>query len=350
MSATHLNLEDRRGWLKFQHILTSFTSDYIDLIAPEQTDLSLQSQTLTIAFNFVSDRPDAEYLNRFTRQLEGWLSRLRLVGVRRIEIQFFAPDADSPAFTTALDVRFIPSSAIQTVSSTAQPAPQPRRAAGLVRRLRGWLVSPENIENLQTAGKLAVRDPRGFLTGARNLVVGNFVKAIDWIDTYPWEEKFQGAVRAQKRRHQRNFWKAILEDAVIVLVIVLALWWVFDYFSGPRLDLAAMPPQHYDRDMSAPRYRCGWPGVTIENYVCLQRGMSYEQVVSILGGDGKPMGLDYQFLGSENKALELQEKFRRGESINYRELPIIISWESKDMVINATFRDNYLLARGYRKL
>lgn len=349
MGTTYLNLEDRRSWLKFQHILTSFVSDYIDLVAPEQTELQLQSQTLTIACNFVSDRPDPDYVNCFTHQLEAWLQRLRLVGVSRVELQFYLPDTDRPSYATTLTVQFIPSSAIQT-GTTNQVVARPRRASGLLRRLRGWLVSPENLENLQTSGRLAVRDPRGFLTGARNLVVSNFVRAIDWVDTYPWEEKFQSTVQWQKRRHQRNLWKAIIEDVVIALVIFLALWWVFDYFSGPTLNLSAMPPQHYDRSMDAPRYRCGFPGVKLENYVCLQRGMSYEQVERILGGEGKPLGLDYQFMGSENEPQKLHEMFSRGEKIDYRKQPIVISWESKDMVINATFLDNRLMARGYRKL
>jgi hypothetical protein len=351
MGVTNLNLEDRRSWLKFQHILTSFVSDYIDLVAPEQIDLRLQSHTLTIAFNFVNDRPEGDYVNRFTRQLEQWLNRLRLVGVRRIELEFYAPDADSPSLVTAIEVQFIPASAIQSSANdqTVKQARTPRRG-GLVRRLRGWLVSPENIENLQTSGRLAVRDPKGFLTSARNLVVGNLTRAIDWVDTFPWEEKFQSSVQAQKRRHQRNLGKAIFEDAVIVLVMVLALWWVFDYFSGPTLDVSAMPAQHYDSSMDAPRYRCAGHGIKLENYICLQRGMSYEQVAGILGSEGKPMGIDYQFGGSINQSREIQEKLKRGEAIDYRKQPVIMSWQSNNMVINATFKDNELVARGYRKL
>jgi len=349
MRATNLNLTDRRSWLKFQHILTSFVSDYFDLVAPEQTELKLQAQTLTIAFTFLADTVDQDCANRFTQQLERWLLRLQLAGVRRIELQFFLADGDLPVLERGLEIHYIAPSALQTADNSAVTQ-SPRRSGGLVRRIRNWLLSPENIENLQTSSRLAVRDPKGFLASAGATVRTNFVKAIDWIDTYPWEEKFQSTVQAQKRRHQRNLWKALFEDALILLVIVVAALWIANHFAGPTLDISAMPAQHYDNSMTSPRYRCSSPGIKLENYICLQKGMSYEQVSSILGSEGKPLGIDYQFGGSLNQSQEIREKLARGESVNWKEQPVIISWQNNEMVLNATFRNNELVARGYRKL
>ncbi len=347
MRATNLNLTDRRSWLKFQHILTSFVSDYFDLVAPEQTELKLEAQTLTIAFTFLADQVDQDYANRFTGQLEQWLQRLQLAGVRRIELQFFMADGDRPVLERGMDIHYIAPDAIQTAPTASIRQSQ---SGSVVRRLRNWLLSPQNIENLRTSTRLAVRDPKGFLETTGNAVRTSFVRAIDWIDTYPWEEKFRSAVQVQKRRHQRNLWKALFEDTVILGVIALLALWIANYFAGPTLDISAMPAQHYDNSMVAPRYRCSTPGIKLENYICLQRGMSYEQVSSILGAEGKPLGIDYQFGGSLNQSQEIQQKLAKGEPVNWKEQPVIISWQSKDIVINGTFRNNELVARGYRKL
>lgn len=348
MRASSLNLTDRRSWLKFQHILTSFVSDYFDLVAPEQTELKLQAQTLTIAFTFLADQVDQEYANRFTGQLEQWLLRLQLVGVRRIELQFFLADGDRPVLERGMDIHYIAPNAVQTAQTGS--ISQSQQSGNLVHRFRSWLLSPQNLENLRTSSRLAVRDPKGFLASAGSAVRTSFVRAIDWIDTYPWEEKFRSAVQAQKRRHQRNLWKALFEDGVILGILVMLVLWVANYLSGPTLDVATLPAQHYDNSMVAPRYRCSSPGVKLENYICLQKGMSYEQVASILGAEGKPLGIDYQFGGSLNQSEEIRQKLQRGESVNWKEQPVIISWQSKDMVINGTFRNNELVARAYRKL
>jgi len=349
MRATNLNLTDRRSWLKFQHILTSFVSDYFDLVAPEQTELKLETQTLTITFTFLADTVDQDYANRFTQRIEQWLTRLQLAGVRRIELQFFLTDGDRPVLERGFDIHYIAPHALQTAGNEAI-ARSAKRSGGLVRRLRSWLLSPENVANLQSSSRLAIRDPKGFLVGAGSAVRTGFVRAIDWVDTYPWEEKFQGVVQSQKRRHQRNIWKALFEDAVILLVMALAVFWLADHFAGPTLDISAMPAQHYDNSMTSPRYRCASPGISLKNYACLQKGMSYEQVSSILGAEGKPLGIDYQFGGSLNQSQQIQEKLAKGEDVNWKEQPVIISWQNKDMVLNATFRNNELVARGYRKL
>lgn len=351
MRVTNLNLEDRRSWLKFQHILTSFVSDYIDLVAPEQTDVRLQSQVLTIAFSFIDGSENADYVNQFTQNLEGWLGRLRLVAVRRIQLEFYGPDGSEPVLTRGMDIDYIPASALSTAVDGGATVPSAtRRSMGIVRRLRGWLLSPENLANAQRTGRLAVRDPKGFLNSARVLVVSNFVQAVDWVDTFPWEEKFNNGIKWQKRRHERNLGKALFEDGVIFLVLAMALVWLANFFAAPTLDVSVMPPQHYDRNMDAPRYRCSFPGVSLENYVCLQRGMSYEQVASIFGGEGKPLSVDYQFSDATLNVQEIQRKLERGETVDYRQQPIVISWQTGNMVINTTFKDNELVARGYRKI
>ena len=351
MRVTNLNLEDRRGWLKFRHILTSFVSDYIDLVAPEQTDVRLHDQVLTIAFSFVDGSANPVAVNQFTQNLEGWLGRLRLLGVRRIELEFYSPEEAAPIFARGMDIEYISASALSTaVESGGAVQSTDRRSRGLVRRLRNWLLSPENLAGAHTAGRLAVRDPKGFLNSARVLVVSSFVQAIDWVDTFPWEEKFNSGVQWQKRRHQRNLAKALFEDSVILLVLAMAVLWVINFFAAPTLDVSVMPPQHYDRTMDAPRYRCSFPGVSLENYVCLHRGMSYEQVASIFGGEGTPLSVDYQFSDASLNVEEMRQKLERGEAIDYRKQPIVISWQSGNMVINTTFINNELVARGYRKL
>jgi hypothetical protein len=78
--------------------------------------------------------------------------------------------------------------------------------------------------------------------------------------------------------------------------------------------------------------------------------MSYEQVASIFGGEGTPVSVDYQFSDAALSVQEIQKKLERGETVDYRKQPIVISWQSGNMVVNTTFKDNELVARGYRKI
>ncbi|CAN1212354.1 hypothetical protein TUMEXPCC7403_19250 [Tumidithrix helvetica PCC 7403] len=346
MKAVRLNLEDRQSWQKLQHVLTSFVSDYIDLVAPEQTEFKFEQQVLSLAFTLISSRSDSDRANYFTQNLERFLSRLQLLGVRRIEFEFYSVGADSPAMTHGFDIEFVPAptpqTTIQSVSrsaivrsnknqalvQTGRPGANRARGGNIVRRLQGWLTDPKLWQNLQTGSRLVVRDPKTFLEATKSAALANFNTAINWVDTFPWEEWTQSKVQWQKRRHRRNLLKALVEDFVLVGLLLVALYFATDFLSGPSVNLAALPPQHYDNSFDPTKYRCGNPGVSLKNYVCLQKDMSYPQVASILGGEGKSLGIDRKF----------------------GDRAVIISWTSGDMSMNATFVEDKLVSRAYRKL
>jgi hypothetical protein len=63
MKAVRLNLEDKQNWQKLQYILTSLASDYMDLVAAEQTEFKFEQQILSIAFTLISADGDSDRLN-----------------------------------------------------------------------------------------------------------------------------------------------------------------------------------------------------------------------------------------------------------------------------------------------
>jgi hypothetical protein len=344
MKAVRLNLEDRQSWQKLQHVLTSFVSDYIDLVAPEQTEFKFEQQTLSLAFTLISSNVDSERANYFTQNLERFLSRLRLLGVRRIEFEFYGVGADSPVMTHGFDIAFTPAPVAQPTSAIVRssanrqalvptgksksPTANRSRAGHLVRRFQGWLTNPQLWQNFQSGSRLAVRDPKTFLEATKTSAIAKFNTAITWVDTFPWESWTQSKVQWQQRRHKRNLFKALVEDFILLGILVFALFWATDFLSGPSINLAAMPSQHYDSNFNPTQYRCGNPGVSLKNYVCLQREMTYPQVASILGAEGKSLGIDRK----------------------YGDRAVIIGWSGGDMSMNVTFVDDKLVTRAYRKL
>ncbi len=80
--------------------------------------------------------------------------------------------------------------------------------------------------------------------------------------------------------------------------------------------------------MTNVQYRCGNPAVSLKNYVCLGRGMRYDQVASILGSEGKPLGIDRKF----------------------GDRAVVISWTGSDLSMNATFVNDQMVSRAYRQL
>jgi len=56
--------------------------------------------------------------------------------------------------------------------------------------------------------------------------------------------------------------------------------------------------------------------------------MRYDQVSSILGGEGRPLGIDHK----------------------YGDRAVIVSWSNNDLSMNATFVDDKLVSRAYRQL
>jgi hypothetical protein len=335
MKTVKLNLEDRLSWQKFQHVLTSFASDYIDLLAPEQTLFKLDHQTLRLSFALISNYSDdlqdvsrRTRANIFTQNLEAFLARLPLVEVRRVELELIDLNNDETILATGFDLSYVPASAIATRPKfTNKSALVTRKLANLVNRAKAWLTTPEVQQNIASTSKLAIRNPKTFLAATGNLAKENFIVAINWVDTFPWEDWAKNRVAQQKRRHDRNLFKALVEDFLLLALLVFLSITAVNMLSVPAVNLANLP-SHYDQALDTPTSRCDWAGVNKKNYVCLSRGMSYRQVVSILGSEGKPLGFDQKF----------------GDQA------VIVSWQTPEQAMNITFREDSLVAKAYRDL
>lgn len=123
-----LNLEDRQSWQRFQRILTSFIADYIDLLAPEQADIRYDQETLFLGFTLLSAAPDDPQLAYFIAQLEQFLRRLPLAGIRSIELSFISVSTREsllvhrfPINYLAPDRSIVRSSTSSLRSSTSSP-------------------------------------------------------------------------------------------------------------------------------------------------------------------------------------------------------------------------------------
>jgi hypothetical protein len=343
MKAVRLNLEDRQAWKKLQHVLTSLASDYMDLVAAEQTEFKFEQQVLSIAFTLISTNSDRDRLNEFTQNIDRYFNRIQLVGVRRIEWEFYPIGEAVPVLTQGRDIPLVaapaplPQTALvktnnkRSLARNSQDGVLARgrfKVGNLVRRLRGWLVAPQTIAAAQRTSRITIRDPRGALEIVRTTAIAKFNDTIQWVDTFPWETWTKEKAQQIKRRHQRNLVRAIIEDVLVFGVMLMCLWWLTEALSGPTINLALLPQRHFDNNITNVQYRCGNPAISLKNYVCLGRGMRYNQVADILGSEGKPMGIDH----------------------NYGDRAVIISWAGKDMVMNATFVDDKLVTRAYRQL
>lgn len=356
MKAVRLNLENRQSWQKFQHILTSFVSDYIDLVAPEQSQFRFEQQILSLTFTLISASPDRDRANYFTQKIESFLSRLQLLGVRSVALEFFAANGeDLPVFTYGFEVAFIPAPQSTTESSIVRSSTQTivRRTTqttgggSLFRAIGNWLANFELLQNLRGVSRFAIRDPKQTLVNVKDAAFNQFSTAISWVDTFPWEDWFKAKLEWQKRRHNRNLFKALFEDFVLIGLLIFALFWTTDFLSGPTVNLAALPPQHYDSRLDSPNYRCGNPGINRKNYACLTRGMSYRQVASILGTDGKPLGIDPKFGQSIE---DIRRNAKATEKIDAAQVAVIVSWSNGNGNLNATFRNDALVAKAYSNL
>ncbi|MFM7885190.1 MAG: hypothetical protein ACKPCM_00515, partial [Pseudanabaena sp.] len=324
MKAVRLNLEDRQVWQKLQHVLTSFASDYMDLVAAEQTEFKFEQQVLSIAFTLIAANVNRDRLNEFTQSIDRYFNRLQLVEVRRIEWEFYIIGEDIPVLRQGRDIPLItapvplPKSAIARTEdrqSLTRNAPQGAFAKSrfkvdnLVRSLRGWLLDPKTIAAARTTSRITIRDPKRALEAIRTNAIAKFNDTIQWVDTFPWETWTKEKAQQIKRRHQRNLIRAVIEDVLLLGVLLMCLYWLTEVLSGPTINLALLPQRHYDNNITDVQYRCGNPGVTLKNYVCLGRGMGYDQVSSILGGEGKPLGIDHK----------------------YGDRAVIVSWSNKDL-------------------
>lgn len=343
MKAVRLNLEDRQAWQKLQHVLTSLASDYMDIVAAEQTEFKFEQQVLSIAFTLIEANSDRDRINEFTQNIDRYFNRLQLVSVRRIEWEFYIIGEDVPVLAQGRDIPLIaapaplPQSALvrkEDRQSLTRNTPQGAISKGrfkvgnLVRRLRGWLLDPRTIAAARITSRITIRDPKGALEAIRTNAIAKFNDTIEWVDTFPWETWTKEKAEQIKRRHQRNLVRAVIEDVIVLGVVLICLYWLTEALSGPTINLALLPPRHYDNNITNVQYRCGNPGVTLKNYVCLGRGMRYDQVSSILGGEGRPLGIDHK----------------------YGDRAVIVSWSNNDLSMNATFVDDKLVSRAYRQL
>jgi hypothetical protein len=356
MKAVRLNLEDKQNWQKLQYILTSLASDYMDLVAAEQTEFKFEQQILSIAFTLISADGDRDRLNEFTQILDRYFNRLQLLGARRIEWEFYLIGESVPMLTQGRDIPLLTAPVANVVANNSALARQPKRSslsqknqksqknlnrrsgsaiskgkakiADLAKAAYGWLTDPKTIAAAQTTSRLTIRDPRGTLIAVKDMAIARFEQTLQWVDTFPWETWTKEKAQQIKRRHQRNLVRAIIEDVLIFAVMAIAAFWLIESLSPPSFNLALLPQQHYDSNMTNAQYRCGNPAVNLKNYVCLTRGMRYDQVASILGSDGKPLGIDHK----------------------YGDRAVIISWSSPDLSLNATFVNDQLVSRAYRQL
>jgi hypothetical protein len=292
MKAVRLNLEDKQAWQKLQHVLTSLASDYMDLVAAEQTEFKFEQQVLSIAFTLITSAANRDRLNEFTQTIDRYFNRLQLVGVRCIEWEFYVIGEAAPFLVQGRDIPLI-----------EPPAPL-------------------NAIARDTAKRSPVQNPKGALDAVRIKAIAKFN------DTIQWEAWMQEKSQQIKRRHQRNLVRSIIEDVLILGVLAIASLWLIEALARPTFNLALLPKQHHDSNMTNVQYRCGNPAINLKNYICLARGMRYDQVASILGAEGKPLGIDRKF----------------------GDRAVIISWSSPDLGMNATFVNDKLVSRAYRQL
>lgn len=332
MKTGKLNLADRQSWSKFQHILTSFASDYIALVAPELTKFKLEQQVLILTFSLIKSQSDRANLNQFTHQLEQFVAKLELIGISEVRLQF-VNRAEVPILLLEhqFAVDFIAPSALQVTTSSLVKSKKPRSSLGKALGQSFGKLSGAKIRTVaQTTSALVARDPKGSLVKVGDFAKHNFIAAINWVDTFPWENWKNSVIAAQKRRHARNLVKALIEDALILAALLISLFWGMNLISFASIDIATMPAAHYDRSIGEQKYRCGLlPGVNKRNYLCLARNMSYKQVSSILGGSGQPLGLNPE----------------------YGQQAVTITWKTwTGGSLNAVFAGDRLVARAYQNI
>jgi len=239
MKAVRLNLEDRQAWQKLQHVLTSLASDYMDLVAAEQTEFKFERQVLSIAFTLITSAANRDRLNEFTQTVDRYFNRLQLVGVRRIEWEFYVIGEAAPFLVQGRDIPLIEAPAPQNalardttkrspVRNTKESSLSKSKASDLVRRLRGWLVDPKTIQAAQTVSRITIRDPKGALDAVRIKAIAKFNDTIQWVDTFPWEAWTKEKSQQIKRRHQRNLVRSIIEDVLILGVMAIAALWLIE--------------------------------------------------------------------------------------------------------------------------
>ncbi|NJK59449.1 MAG: hypothetical protein HC918_03220 [Oscillatoriales cyanobacterium SM2_1_8] len=348
MKTVKLNLQEEAARQKLRQIAVGFLTDRLEAIAPERTRFQFDRQTLSLTV-YALEGTTPDQLAAIAEALQDFLTRLPLVGVRGIELEFLASDE-----VTVLGQREFAVAYEAPVAAIARPARSGQTArrrgsypgSALVAQARHWLSRPETWQQAGRLGTRTVRDPRGALVQTGQFLQVKFGETLDWIDTFPWADRYQQLLADQRRRHRRHFAKALVEDLLVFLVAALFLLSGIQAISLNPIQASRLPAGNHDTILSSQRYRCAFlPGVNKTNYLCLSQGMGYRQVSGILGGEGQPMVAP--------TAVRPLADFARPQAQAApeprKQQPVVVSWSQGSLTINATFAGDRLIRKAYRE-
>ncbi|HAN45555.1 MAG TPA: hypothetical protein DCQ32_03280 [Cyanobacteria bacterium UBA8156] len=350
MKTVKLNLQEEAARQKLRQIAVGFLTDRLEAIAPERTRFQFDRQTLSLTV-YALEEATAAQLEVIAEALQEFLSRLPLVGVRQIELEFLAPDEVTVLWQQGFAVTYeAPVAAIARPERRGQTVRRRGTYPGsaLVARARHWLTTPETWQQAGRLGTRAVRDPKGALVQTGVFLQAKFGETLDWIDTFPWAERYHQLWESQRRRHRRNYVKALIEDLAVFFVVALVVLSGINAISMAPISLSRLPAGNHDTTLSSQRYRCAFlPGVNKTNYLCLSQGMGYRQVTSILGGEGKPMVAPTPVRPLADFANPKAQPPR--ETTNIQKQPVVVSWSQGNFTVNATFAGDRLIRKAYRE-
>ncbi|MGQ9866829.1 MAG: hypothetical protein ACUVSQ_11215 [Pseudanabaenaceae cyanobacterium] len=350
MKTVKLNLQEEAARQKLRQIAVGFLTDRLEAIAPERTRFQFDRQTLSLTV-YALEEATAPQLATIAEALQEFFGRLPLVGVRHIELEFLAADEVTILWQQAFAIAYE-----APVAAIARPEPQgptirQRRTypgSALVARVRHWLTTPATWQQAGRLGTRTVRDPKGALVQTGAFLQEKFRETLDWIDTFPWAERYHQLWEAQRRRHRRNYIKALIEDLAVFAVVALVILSGLNAISMAPINAARLPAGNHDTILSSQRYRCAFlPGVNKTNYLCLSQGMGYRQVASILGGEGQPM-VAATPVRPLTAFASAQASVPR-DNIDPQKQPVVVSWSQGNFTINATFAGDRLIRKAYRE-
>ncbi len=350
MKTVKLNLQEEAARQKLRQIAVGFLTDRLEAIAPERTRFQFDRQTLSLTV-YALEEATAAQLESTAEALQEFLSRLPLVGVRHIELEFLAADEVTILRQQTFAIAY--EAPVAAIARPERPGQTLRRrgrypGSALVARARHWLTTPETWQQAGRLGTRTLRDPKGALVQTGAFLQEKFRETLDWIDTFPWAERYQQLWEAQRRRHRRNYVKALIEDLAVFLVVALMLLSGINAISMAPINVARLPAGNYDATLSSQRYRCAFlPGVNKNNYLCLSQGMGYRQVASILGGEGKPMVAALPPRPLSDFARTNAPSPQKPDNIQKQ--PVVVSWSQGNFTINATFAGDRLIHKAYRE-
>ncbi|MFQ3679601.1 MAG: hypothetical protein SNJ60_03735 [Pseudanabaenaceae cyanobacterium] len=348
MKTVKLNLQEEAARQKLRQIAVGFLTDRLEAIAPERTRFQFEHQTLSLTVYTLEEATPTQ-VTAIAEALQEFLSRLPLVGVRQIELEFLASDEVTLLGQRAFAVTYeAPVAAIARPERRGQALRRQGLGRALVARARAWLTAPETWQQAGRLGTRTVRDPKGALSQTGSFLREKFSETLDWIDTFPWAERYHQFWESQRRRHRRNYVKALIEDLLVFAVVALVLLSGIHAISMAPINVSRLPAGNHDTTLSTQRYRCAFlPGVNKTNYLCLSQGMGYRQVASILGGEGRPMVVPTAVRPLADFANPTAQ--RALPKVNAQKQPVVVSWSQGNFTINATFAGDRLIRKAYRE-